>query len=53
MAKKNKSAEDVAKIMVENMKKNMENPNFLEEKEKMMQEAAEKVRKRRKERNRK
>jgi len=36
--------------MVENMKANMENPNFWDEKEKRLQKAADEVLKRRKER---
>lgn len=47
---KNKRAEEIAKIMVENMKANMKNPNFLIEKEERLQKAAHKVIKRRKER---
>lgn len=50
---KNHRAEEIAKIMVENMKANMENPNFLIEKERRQQEAADKVLKRRKERQKK
>jgi len=43
----------VAAIMVENMKKNMEDPEFLDKREKMLQEAAHKVIKRREERHKK
>ena len=51
--KKGQSAEEVAKAMVENMKANMENPNFLDEREKLLQDAADEVLKKRKERQRK
>ena len=51
--KKGQSAEEVAKVMVENMKANMENPNFLDEKEERQQKALDKVLKKRKERQRK
>ena len=47
---KNQTAEDIARIMVENMKKNMEDPDFFEKKEKILQEAKNKVLKRREER---
>ena len=47
---KNHKAEEIAKIMVENMKANMENPDFWIEKERRQQEAADKVLKRRKKR---
>jgi len=50
---KNHRAEEIAKIMVENMKANMENPNFWLEKEARQQKAADKVLKRRKERQKK
>lgn len=36
--KKNQTAEDVAAAMVENMKKNMEDPDFLDKKELMLDE---------------
>jgi hypothetical protein len=49
-SKKNDKAEEIAKIMVENMKANMANPNFLLEKERRLQEAANKVIKKGKER---
>ena len=45
---KNQAAEDVAKAMAENMKKNMEDPNFIRDKERMFQEVADKVIKNRK-----
>ena len=51
--KKGQSAEEVAKAMVENMKANMENPNFWDEREKLLQDAADEVLKKRKERQRK
>ena len=47
---KNQTAEDIARIMVENMKLNMEDPDFFEKKEKILQEAKNKVLKRREER---
>lgn len=47
---KNQTAEDIARIMVENMKKNREDPDFFEKKEKILQEARNKVLKRREER---
>jgi 6-pyruvoyl-tetrahydropterin synthase len=47
---KNQTAEDIARIMVENMKKNMEDSDFFEKKEKILQEAKNKVLKRREER---
>ncbi len=37
------TAEDIAKAMVENMKKNMEDPNFLRDKEILFQAAVDKV----------
>ena len=48
--KKGQSAEEVAKAMVENMKANMENPNFLNEQEEIRQNALDEVLKKRKER---
>ena len=36
---KKQTAEDIARIMVENMKKNMEDSDFFEKKEKILQEA--------------
>lgn len=48
--KKGQSAEEVAKTMVENMKANMENPNFWNEKEERQQQALDEVLKKRKER---
>jgi hypothetical protein len=50
--KKEQSAEEIAKIMAENMKANMENPNFLAEKEERIQKAANEAIKKRKERER-
>jgi len=50
---KNHKAEEIAKIMVENMKANMNNPNFWIEKERRQQKAADKVLKKRKEREKK
>ncbi len=47
---KNQTAEDIARIMVENMKKNMEDSEFFEKKEKILREARNKVLKRREER---
>lgn len=44
---KNQTAEDVAKAMVENMKKNMEDPNFLDDKERMLQKVRDSVLKKR------
>jgi hypothetical protein len=42
--KKEKSkAEEIAEIMVANMIANMKNPNFIEEKERRLQEAAKKA----------
>ena len=52
-AKKEYTAEDVAKIMVEIMKANMENPNFWNEKEELQQRVADEVIKKRKERQKK
>jgi len=40
---KKQTAEDVAIAMVENMKKNMEDPNFLKDKERLFREVADKV----------
>lgn len=48
--KKEQTANEVAEIMVENMKANMENPNFWAEKEERMQKARNKVLKKRRER---
>lgn len=45
----NNAAKEITKIMVENMKANMENPNFWIEKERRMQRAADKVLKKREE----
>ncbi|MFO7797768.1 MAG: hypothetical protein ACQERB_04510 [Promethearchaeati archaeon] len=47
---KNDKAKKVAEVMVANMKANMEDPDFLLKKERRMQEAANKVLKKRKER---
>ncbi|MBY9015243.1 MAG: hypothetical protein KGD68_06080 [Candidatus Lokiarchaeota archaeon] len=51
--KKEHTAEEIAKIMVENMKANMENPNFWDEKEERLQRAADEVLKKREERRNK
>jgi hypothetical protein len=51
--KKEQTAEEVAAIMVENMIKNIEDPDFLNKKDKMLQEAADEVIKKRKERHKK
>ena len=48
--KSNQDAEDVAKIMVENMKANMTDPDFLHKKELMQDEVTKKVIKQREER---
>jgi hypothetical protein len=45
------TAEDVARAMVENMKVNMNNPDFLDEQERYRQNALNEVLKKRKERN--
>ena len=50
---KNQSAKEIAEIMVENMKANMANPDFLIERERIRQKAAHKVLKERKERKEK
>jgi len=47
---RDKSAEEVAKIMVENMKANMADPDFWLKRERIRQEALNKVLKKRKER---
>lgn len=46
---KNAKAEEIAKIMVANMQANMNDPNFLLEKERKLQKAADKVLKKEKE----
>ncbi|TFF86298.1 MAG: hypothetical protein EU517_00605 [Promethearchaeota archaeon] len=46
---KDRNAEEVAKIMIENMKANMADPDFLLERERRRQEALKKVLKERKE----
>ncbi len=51
--KKEQTAEEVAAIMVENMIKNIQDPDFLNKKDKMLQEAADEVIKKRKERHKK
>ena len=51
--RKDQTAKDVAAAMVENIKKNMEDPDFFNKREKIMQEAADKVLKRREERHKK
>jgi len=48
--KKSQSAEEVAKTMAENMKANMENPNFWNEKEELTQRTLNKVLRKREER---
>ena len=49
-SKKTNTAEDIAKIMVENMKANMANPDFLNEQERIRDEVRAKVIQKRKER---
>ena len=49
--KRIQTADEVAQAMVENMKANMNNPDFLDELERYRQQAADKVLKKRKERN--
>ncbi len=49
--KKEQTAEEIAQIMVENMKANMANPNFWAEKEESLRKARDKVLKERKERH--
>ncbi len=49
-AKKNQTAEEVAKILVENMKANMADPEFWDKRERRLQEAADKVLEKRKKR---
>lgn len=49
--KKIQTADEVAEAMVENMKANMNNPDFWDEQERYRQEALEEVLKKRKERN--
>ena len=51
--KKEHTAEEIAKIMVENMKANMENPNFWKEKDDRQERAAHEVIKKRVERRKK
>lgn len=51
--RRNQKAKDVAAIMVENMKKNMEDHEFLNKKERIRQEVADKVIKEREERRKK
>ncbi|NVM46123.1 MAG: hypothetical protein HWN79_14500 [Candidatus Lokiarchaeota archaeon] len=46
---KNQTAEDIARIMVENMKKNMEDPDFFNKREKILEDVTHKVLKRREE----
>ncbi|MFX1391505.1 MAG: hypothetical protein ACFE9Z_15680 [Promethearchaeota archaeon] len=41
--KKGQSTKEIAEIMVENMKANMENPNFWAEKEERLQKARDEV----------
>ena len=45
------TGDEVAQAMVENMKANMNNPDFLDEQERYRQQALDKVLKKRKERN--
>ena len=47
---KNQTAEDVARIMVENMKKNIEDPDFLNKREDILEDVTHKVLKKREER---
>jgi len=49
--KRIQTADEVAQAMVENMKANMNNPDFLDELERYRQQAADEVLKKRKERN--
>ncbi|MFW9902381.1 MAG: hypothetical protein ACFFDY_14025 [Candidatus Thorarchaeota archaeon] len=49
--KKSQSAEEIAEIMVENMKANIANPNFWAEKEERLQKARDEVLKKRKEKH--
>ncbi|MBY9004150.1 MAG: hypothetical protein KGD73_09290 [Candidatus Lokiarchaeota archaeon] len=49
--KKTQTGEEVAQAMVENMKANMNNPDFLDEQERYRQQALDEVLKKRKERN--
>jgi len=51
--KKNQSAKDVAEAMVENMKKNMEDPEFFKKRDKIIQEVTNNVLKAREERHKK
>ena len=51
--KKEHTAEEIAKIMVENMKANMENPNFWKEKDDRQERATHEVIKKREERRKK
>ena len=51
--KKNQSAKDIAEIMVENMKKNMEDPDFFNKREQISHEVTERVLKSREERRKK
>ena len=51
--KKNQSAKDIAEIMVENMKKNMEDPDFFNKREQIRHEVTERVLKSREERREK
>ena len=47
---KNQTAEDVARIMIENMKKNIEDPDFLNKREDILEDVTHKVLKKREER---
>ena len=51
--KKDQRAKEVAAAMIENMKKNMEDPDFFDRKEKLLQEARDEVLKKRDERHKK
>ena len=51
--KKNQSAKDVAEAMVENMKKNMEDPEFFKKRDKIIEEVTNNVLKAREERHKK
>ena len=48
--KKDQTAEEIAEIMVENMKANMANPDFLKEQDLIREEVTRKMLKKRKER---
>ena len=48
--KKDQTAKDVAEVMLENMIKNMDDPDFFNKREKIKQEATDEILKRREER---